>query len=158
MQNYEKEHMSRAAGRGLNVSTKASIELCNAIRGKTVGRAKAILQGVIDIKTPIRFTRFTNGVGHRRGMASGRYPAKAATEILSLLESAESNAQFKGLNTSDLLIRHISAQKGANIWRYGRIRRRKTKNTHVEIVLVEGKKKEERKQAKKAESHKEAKQ
>jgi len=128
---YDEEHMARGAGVALPISTKVSIEICNNIRKKTLGRAKVILQEAASMKKPIKYTRFTNGVGHKSGMGPGRYPVKAATEILKLLETVEANAQFKGLNTSGLIITHISAKNAGNVWRYGRHRRRKMKRTHV---------------------------
>ncbi len=138
---YNKEHMARGIGRALPISTKASIEICNSLRKKPVAKAKTMLKDAMDLKTPIKFTRFTNGAGHKKGMMAGKYPQKAAKEIFKLIESIESNAQFKGLNTSDTIIKHISAQKGGNAWRYGRFRRRKAKRTNIEIVIEEGKSK-----------------
>jgi len=135
--------VAKVAGRALSISTKASIEICNTLRKKELGKAKTLLKEVIDIKTPIKFTRFTNGAGHKKGMGAGRYPKRAAEEILKLLESIEANAQFKGLNTSSLIIKHICAHNAGNVWRYGRHRRRKMKRTTVEIIVEEGKKKPE---------------
>ena len=89
-------------------------------------------------------------------MAAGRYPIKACQHILALLESAESNAQFKGLSTADLIVTHISAQKGPDTWRYGRHIRRQAKRTHIEIILEERKKAKEEKPAKKKAAKKEA--
>ena len=133
--------MARAIGKAMPISTKASIEICNSLRGKKVASAKRILKEVIDLKSPIKFTRFTNGAGHKKGIGPGKYPTKAADEILQLIESTEANAQFKGLNTSDLIIKHISAQNAGNTWRYGRHRRRKMKRTNLEIIIEEGKSK-----------------
>lgn len=143
--NYSKEHMARVVGRVLPISTKASIEICNNLRKKSVARAKTILKGVMTLKTPIKFTRFTSGAGHKKGIGAGKYPVKAAGEILKLLEGTESNAQFKGINTSNLIITHISAQKAGNVWRYGRFRRRKMKRTHIELIVKESKKEEPKK-------------
>lgn len=145
---YNKEHMARAVGRSMPISTKASIEIANSIRHKTVARAKVILQDAIALKKPIKYTRFTEGAGHKPGMASGKYPQRACGEILKLVETVESNAQFKGLNTSELIISHMAAQDAGNVWRYGRHKRRKQKRTHIEIIVEEGKA-EKKKEAKK---------
>jgi len=138
---YNKEHMARIVGNSLSISTKASIEICNNLRNKTVGRAKTILKDAMNLRVPILFTRFTNGAGHKRGIGAGKYPVNAAKEILKIIEAVEANAQFKGLNTSNLQICHISAQNAGNVWRYGRHRRRKMKRTHIEVVVKEGEKK-----------------
>jgi large subunit ribosomal protein L22 len=154
LQNYDNEHMARAVGRALPVSRKASIEIGNTIRHKTVARAKTILKEVISMKAPIKFTRFTNGAGHKPGMASGKYPQKAAEHILALVEAVESNAQFKGLNTSNLIITHFAVQFGGNAWKYGRQKRRKAKRTNIEIAVAEGKAKEKKTADKKEEKSK----
>lgn len=136
---YQKENAStaKAYGRDLPISTKASINICKAIRGKKVEKAENILADVLTFKRPIAFTRFTDGVGHRRGaFASGRYPKKAVREILSVLLSAKANAANLGLS-EDLVVAHVCAHKAASPLHQGRQRRRAMKRTHVEIVLAE---------------------
>lgn len=148
---YEKNDMARATGRDISISTKNSIEICNFIRGKKLVRAKAILNDAIDMKKPIPFTRYTNGVGHKRGMAAGRFAINACKEILAILESAEINAQQKGLDTSRLDIVHICAQMASRPHHYGRKRGVKMKRTHIEIVLgeIKGNEDDPKKSAKK---------
>ncbi len=143
------EKDAAAVGLSLPVSTKQCIEICTALRGKKLARAKMILNDAINQKEAIPFKRFTNGIGHKHGrMASGSYPEKACRLILKLLGSAEANAQFKGLNSSELAVRHICSQTGPKAFRYGR-RRRIAKRTNVEIVLTEMQAKAEEKKAKK---------
>lgn len=107
-----------ASGRDLRISYKSAVEIMNAIRGKSVEEAKRILEDVIEMKRPIPFRRFHGKVGHKRGMAAGRYPVKAAKAILKVLESAEANAEFKGLDTSKLWVIHAAAHKGMKIKKY----------------------------------------
>jgi len=133
------ENCAKAVGLALPISRKQSVMICKFIRYKHVQLAKKHLAEVILKKRAVPFTRFNDDVGHRPGMAAGRYPIKACQNILALLESAESNAQFKGLSTADLVITHVSAQKGPDTWRYGRHIRRQAKRTHIEIVLEEKK-------------------
>ncbi len=129
------EGSAKACGRSISVSPRHAIEVCNAIRKKNLARAKAILNAAISLKQPIPFTQFTQ-VGHRRGrFCTGRFPKNACKGILSLIESAEANAVFKGLNANDLVIKHISANKAPSQWHHGRISRRKMKRVHVEVVL-----------------------
>ena len=98
-------------------------------------------------------------MGHRTGIGPGKFPVRTAEEILALIESVEANAKFKGLNEDALIIKHISAQKGPVVWHYGRLRRRKQKNTHIEIIVQEAEKKaKEDKTAKKENKKNEAKQ
>jgi len=147
------ENCAKAVGMALPISRKQSIMVCNFIRNKNVQLAKKHLAEVIDLKRAVPFTRFNDDMGHKAGMAAGRYPVKACKNILKIVESAEANAQFKGLSTADLTIRHASAQKGPDTWHYGRHIRRRAKRTHIEIVLEEKKTaKKESKKAKKPEA------
>ena len=141
--------MAKVVGRALPISTKFCIEICNFIRDMSTSDAKKILQTVVEGKKAVPFKIFNGGLGHKRKIGPGRYPIKATTEIISLIESAEANAQFKGLNTSDLYIAHINAHLASRPWRYGRQRRRKAKRTHIEIIVEERKAKSEDKVNKK---------
>jgi len=151
---YDKENMARVVGRSLPISTKFCIEICNLIRNKSTEEAKKILQDAIDGKKAIPFKIFNRDLSHKKKMGPGRFPKKAAIEIINLLESAEANAQFKGLNTSNLSITHINAHLASRPWRYGRQRRRKAKRTHAEIVVAETKQSENKKEEKPKKSHK----
>lgn len=150
---YNKELMARAVGRDLSISKKQSVEICKWIRHKPIAQAKRILEDAIKMERAIPYTRFNWNVGHRPGMGPGRYPIKAATEILALIKSAEANAQVKGLNTGNLHIVHINAQKAPTPHHYGRQRGTKMKRTHIELVLQEKaqKIKEKQKEQKKKE-------
>lgn len=137
MQGYKEEHMARAVGRALPISTKKSVEICSFLRNKSVARAKAILNDAMDLKHAIPYRRYNRAMGHRPGpMANGGFPVKACGHILAILESAESNAQFKGLSTANLVVAHICAHKASNQMHYGRLGR-KMKRTHIEVVLEE---------------------
>ena len=81
----------------------------------------------MDKKTAVPFRRFDFDLGHKKKIGPGRYPNKASREIIGLIENVEANAQFKGLNTSNLIITHISAHKAGKAWHYGRKSRRKMK-------------------------------
>ncbi|MFQ6074317.1 MAG: 50S ribosomal protein L22, partial [Candidatus Bathyarchaeia archaeon] len=70
----------------------------------------------------------------------GRYPVKAAQKILEVLEGAEANADFKGLDTDRLRIIHASAYPGMKIKKYiqrafGRSSPRFETLCHIEIAL-----------------------
>lgn len=146
-----KENCAKAVGVSLPISLKQSVMICSFIRGKSVGAVKKYLAEVIKKKKAVPFTRFNQDMGHKRGMAAGRFPVSAGRHILSIIESAESNAQFRGLNTSDLVLVHASAQKGPCTWRFGRHRGRKAKRAHIEIVVQEirGREKSAKKKIKK---------
>ncbi len=142
----DKEHTAKISGKALAISTKQSIEICNLIRRRKLEKAKALLNDVINHKTAVPFKRFNKDTGHKKGkIAGGRYPENACKEILKLLQGVEANAQFKGLNTANLIVSQIYANKASTPWHYGRQRRRKMKRTHVEIIVEE---KTEKKKAK----------
>ena len=144
--NYDKEHMARAAGIALPISFKQSVEVCNFIKNKNINDAKKILQNTIDKKIAIPFRRYDHDLGHKKNIGPGRYPEKASKEIFRLIEDVEANAQFKGLNTANLVIAHISAHLAGKAWHYGRKSRRRMKRTNIEIYVEERAKKTEEKQ------------
>ena len=133
------ENSAKAVGISLAISKKESVVVCNAIRGMNVQKAKKYLEDVISLKRPVPYTVYNRNIGHKPGMATGRYPVNVCSEVLKLLKSAEANAQFKGLSTANLIIKHASAQKGPTVQRYGR-KRAMAKRAHVELVLEEVKK------------------
>ena len=147
---YNKENMARAIGISLPISFKHSVEICNCVRNKNVNYVKDFLNDVANKHQAVPFRKFNMNVGHKKGMASGRYPKKASMEILSLINSVEANAQFKGLNTANLVITHINANKSSKVVRSGRKRSRESKRTNVEVVVQENadKKPKEKKEAK----------
>lgn len=131
-----KEKTAQAQGTDLSISVKDSIEISNRIRKLSFDKAVLMLEDAIKMKTPIKFTKFTNGAGHKTGMGSGKYPINASKEILRLLKSAKANANNKGLS-DDLFIENIVVNKASRPWRYGRHRGRKAKRTHIQLQLAE---------------------
>jgi large subunit ribosomal protein L22 len=140
--------MARAIGIGLPISFKQSVEICRFIKNKKVNDAKKMLQDVTEKKAAIPFRRFNWDLGHKKKIGPASYPQKASKEFIRMIESIEANAQFKGINTSNLVIIHISAHKAGKVWHFGRKSRRKMKRTNIEIVVEEKKKLQETKQGK----------
>ena len=137
--------IARAMARSLKVSPKHCVEICSAIRGMEVAKAKAYLNDVINMKKAVPFKRHNSDVGHRRGMegwAAGRYPVKASKAILTVIENAEANAEYKGMDVENLKIEHISSHRGmvipgARTRAFGRVTPFNTPTTHIQVVLVE---------------------
>lgn len=119
-----------------DISTKVAIELANMLRGKPTEEAKTYLEQVVKKKKAVPFKRFTNGVGHRKGMAAGRYPVKASEAFLTLIKSAEANAENQDL-FGPYKITTLKANKGPKRRSYGRQRGRTQKNTHIDIQIEE---------------------
>jgi large subunit ribosomal protein L22 len=137
------EKTAKVGGRELRISPKHAREICNTIKGMKLDKAKTFLEQVIAKKTPVPYRRYNLKVAHRHGaqkFSAGRYPVKAAKHILRLLEGAEANAEFKGLDVENLRIIHASAYPGMKIKRsieraMGRGSPRFETLTHVELVL-----------------------
>ena len=103
----------------------------------------SLLEAVIALERPITFRRFNKGIGHRKGLGKdniGKYPKKAADEILKILRNVETNADFKGLDSERLRIIHVQAQKGIARRRRrpkGRWRLWKTQLVSVQVIVKE---------------------
>jgi len=139
------EKTVKASGREVRVSHKSAREVCRTIKGMMLTKAKRYLKDVITKKKAVPFRRFKKKAGHRHGMEkafAGRYPVKAAKHILKILEGAEANAEYKGLDTDRLRIIHASAYPGIKIKRYtpraqGRSSPKFQTLCHIEIALEE---------------------
>ncbi len=142
--NYSRENMARAIGMDLPISAKQSVEICNYIKNKSTGKAKKMLQDVIDKKAAVPFKRYNFDLGHKKNAGPGRYPLNASIKFIQLIESAEANAQFRGFNTSNLVITHINSHKAGKAWHFGRKSRRRMKRTNLEIIVEEAKKSEKK--------------
>jgi ribosomal protein uL22 len=115
------------------VHFKHAREVCNAIKGMKLERAKAYLQNVIDYKETVTFTKFTGGCGrhaqaknHSASGSKGRWPQKASKMILDLVRNAEANAEMKGISVDDLIVSHSQANRAMQ-------QRRRTYRAHGRI-------------------------
>lgn len=106
---------AKAVGRDMPVSPKFAREVVGMIRGKKVEVAAIMLEEVMEQKRPVPLKRYNKRVSHKAGVGPGRYPVKAAKAVLSVLESAMSNAEYKGLNVESMVISTISVSRGAVI-------------------------------------------
>jgi len=75
-------------------------------------------------------------------MAAGRYPVNASKEFLKILKNAESNAEYKGLEPSQMYISHTVVQRGRVIHGIiprarGRATPKNTDTVNIEMVLSE---------------------
>ena len=77
--------------------------------------------------------------GHDRA----RHPVKSAEFLLDLLRNAEANADTKGLDTNNLIVKHIQVNQAPKQRRrtyraHGRINPYMSNPCHVEMILTEG--------------------
>ena len=104
---------AQAYGRDLPCSPKSARNVARAIKGMPVTRAKVFLEGVIKVEVPVPFKVRVRKIHHRKGgIGSGRYPVQTAKCMLKVLESAEANAEYKGLDKDRLVITHSTAYQG----------------------------------------------
>ena len=103
---------AKAIGKEMPISPKFTREICGMVRGMKVNNAIKTLEGVIALETPVPLKRYNKRVSHKQGVGPGRYPKKAATAVLGVIKSAVANAEYKGLNTDEMVISTISASRG----------------------------------------------
>ncbi|MHC1574244.1 MAG: 50S ribosomal protein L22 [Candidatus Methanogasteraceae archaeon] len=132
---------SKAMGYELHISPKHSREICTTIKNMHTPDAKRYLEDVIVLKQAVPFRRYNHGVGHRHGkMAAGRYPVRAASEILKVLTNAENSAEDKGLEPDRMRISHAATKRGRTIRgimprAMGRATAKNTETVTVELIL-----------------------
>lgn len=86
--------------------------------------------------------RFLHGqwltpAGKAFGVSKARWPVKSAEIILGLLKNAEANADTKGLDTANLIVKHIQVNQAPKQRRrtyraHGRVR---TSTPHLQLSL-----------------------
>ena len=136
---------SRAMGMELHISPKHAREICRALRGMRANLARAYLEDVIALRRPVPFRRYNKNVAHKRGLVgwdAGRYPEKAAREVLKVLDNAIANGEYKGMEPDKLRIYHAGTLTGRTIQGWmpramGRATPKNTQTVSVEMVLTE---------------------
>lgn len=142
---YDPSSHIRASGRELDVSPKKTREVLVAIKGMKVGRAKSLLEAVIEKKQAIAFRRYKQERGHKRSLFkfhAGGYPVKAASKVLDVLKNLEANAEFRGIDVERLVIVNASSHRGTKVKGYtprafGRSSPSFNTLTHIELVAKE---------------------
>jgi len=141
----EKESIIKGSLREVKISPKESVEIARWIKGLTLAEARARLQAVIEKKIAVPYKTHNKKIPHRRGLLkyyAGRYPVKAASKFLSLVESMIAEAENRNLDIEKLKIVHACAYGGRKIKRYmprafGRASPKFSTLTHVELVAKE---------------------
>lgn len=81
--------------------------------------------------------------GKQFGVSRARWPVKSAEFLLGLLKNAEANADTKGLDTGNLIVKHIQVNQAPKQRRrtyraHGRINPYMSNPCHIELILTEG--------------------
>uniref|UniRef100_A0A915CJM3 Large ribosomal subunit protein uL22 n=1 Tax=Parascaris univalens TaxID=6257 RepID=A0A915CJM3_PARUN len=137
----------KARGSDLRVHFKNTHETAQAIKHMPLKRAIRFLENVKEKKEIVPFRKFNHCVGRKAqakawGHTQGRWPVKSAEFLLQLLRNAESNAEYKGLDTDHLVVEHIQVQRAAKMRRrtyraHGRINPYMSSPCHIEVILSE---------------------
>ncbi|EMR71858.1 60S ribosomal protein L17 [Eutypa lata] len=139
---------ARARGAYLRVSFKNTRETAQAINGWKLNRAVKFLENVQEHKEAVAFRRYAGGIGRASqgkqfGVSRARWPTKSAEYLLGLLKNAAANADVKGLDTSNLIVKHIQVNQAPKQRRrtyraHGRINPYMSNPCHIELILTEG--------------------
>ncbi|TPX17000.1 uncharacterized protein E0L32_012346 [Thyridium curvatum] len=164
---------ARARGAYLRVSFKNTRETAQAINGWKLQRAVKFLENVQEKKEAVPMRRYAGSTGrcaqgtmrtprdlesfvlawdlHQEeellgkqfGVSKARWPTKSAEYLLGLLKNAESNADAKGLDTGNLIVKHIQVNQAPKQRRrtyraHGRINPYMSNPCHIELILTEG--------------------
>jgi large subunit ribosomal protein L22 len=127
------------------ISLKHSKAIAREIKGRSVADAEAYLNRVIDGEQSVPFREHNAGAGHRSdidGWDAGRYPEKAATDFLKLLENGRNNATEQGFDGAEMVIDHVAPHKvgerqGRKSRAFGRASPWNTTLCDVELILAE---------------------
>lgn len=118
--NPRPEKSIRVFGRGLRISAKSSAKVCKAITGLSLPKAQVLTSQLVEKKKSIGGKHYTN----------------IATELHSLLKSAEANTEFKGM-IPDRMFVHASAHESFTFQTPRRFKQRgrKRKISNIQLVL-----------------------
>ncbi len=136
---------AKAMLRDRQISLKHSKAIAREIKGMQAGDAVEYLEGVVEQEEVVPFRQHNSGVGHKKnidGWDAGRYPEKAATAFLDLLENAIGNADHQGFDAESMEIIHAAPHKvgerqGRKPRAMGRASPWNTIEVDVELILEE---------------------
>ncbi len=147
IQKINAKKTAKAMMKNRPVSLKYSLELMAKIKGQRVDKSMAYIQRIINHEEFLPLRTYKKKMGHRKGETKhmtkvGRYPTRVMNTFLDLLNSVKANADYKGLDSDNLLITHMFASQGfsrMSSQSQGRIagKMRKRKATHLEVVVQE---------------------
>jgi len=117
-------------GMSLKISSKHCFAICKMLKGKSPDKAIEILENVVRKKraVPMRGREVAHQKG--KGMAGGKFPKKAALEIINLLKQLKANATVNGIENA--VITTAKADKASRPYRRAG---RRAKRTHVYLEV-----------------------
>eukprot|EP01059_Diplonema_ambulator_P024164 TRINITY_DN39_c0_g2_i1.p1 TRINITY_DN39_c0_g2~~TRINITY_DN39_c0_g2_i1.p1 ORF type:complete len:189 (+),score=51.85 TRINITY_DN39_c0_g2_i1:60-626(+) len=141
----DETNCAKSKASDMRVHFKNTWQVARVLRKMPLKKAQKYLDDVINHKRCIPYIRFSHAAGRTPqakewGVTQGRWPRKSIELMQNLLKNAESNAEQKGLETSQLAISHIMCQRAQKIRRrtyraHGRIGAYMASPCHVELFL-----------------------
>ena len=135
----EKKKKTEVSVQGLSLamSPKAGKHICDMIRAKDVDKAIKMLEEVTQFKRAVAMNN--REIGHRHGMAAGRYPQNASNEFIRLLKQLKASALYHELELEKSRIVECYINVASKPYKRGGAR---FKRTHVYIKLAMKKEKQ----------------
>lgn len=133
---------AKARAKDQPISPKFAREVAGMIRGMKVETAIMKLEEVIAMEKAVPLKRYNKRVSHKKGVGPGRYPVKASKSILAVIQSASSNAEYKGLSPSNMAITTITIARGQTIPGHrpraqGRATQWNQETANIEVIIEE---------------------
>ena len=121
-----KKDLAVANAYSLKISPKQSKYVCRVIKGKSPEAAAQRLREVIDEKRAVPMAGLE--VGHKKGMAGGKFPKNACKAILEVVKQLGANANVAGIEQPVITI--AKADQGSRPYRR---QGQKAKRTHIHL-------------------------
>jgi large subunit ribosomal protein L22 len=133
---------AKAVAKDQHISPKFAREVAGMVRGMMVEKAVATLEEVIAMERPVPLKRYKKRVSHKKGVGPGRYPVKVSEAVLAVIKSAMSNAEYKGLDASNMAITTITIARGQTIPGHmpraqGRATQWDQETANIEVIIEE---------------------
>ncbi|MCL1810642.1 MAG: 50S ribosomal protein L22 [Methanomassiliicoccaceae archaeon] len=133
---------AKALARDQPVSPKFAREVAGMVRYMNAEKAVTVLEEVIALERPVPLKRYNKRVSHKKGVGPGRYPVKASKAILEVIRSAMSNAEYKGLDASSMVITTITIARGQTMpghmpRAHGRATQWNQETANIEVIIEE---------------------
>jgi large subunit ribosomal protein L22 len=134
---------AKAVAKDQHISPKFAREVAGMIRGMMVEKAVTTLEEVIAMERAVPLKRYKKRVSHKKGgVGPGRYPVKVSETILGVIKSAMSNAEYKGLDASNMAITTITIARGVTVPGHmpraqGRATQWNQETANIEVIIQE---------------------
>ncbi|KAH0475923.1 MAG: hypothetical protein KVP17_001772 [Porospora cf. gigantea B] len=137
---------AKAKANDVRSSFKNMVELCNVVKGMSIGDCKQYLDDVLNKRRCVPYFHFNGGIGRTAqakewNASQGRWPEKSVRNLKKVLDNAVNNAKVKELDTDTMYIYHAFANRARKGRRrkyraHGRINPWMSNPCHVELILA----------------------